>query len=313
MPNAPSLIFNMQIRRRPPSKAINVSILCYQTALPDAAPNNILEEIVWQKEIEVDQMREKRPLAELQKQALTAPATRDFVAALRQGKTNPALIAEVKKASPSKGILRADFDPVAIALSYQQGGASCLSVLTDVKFFQGGFDNLAKVRATVDLPLLCKDFIIYPYQMYLARIQGADAVLLIAAILSDQDLQYFIKIANALKMAALIEVHSLVELDRVLALDGVSLVGINNRNLEDFSVDLQTTCQLLAARNTQLQQRNILVVSESGLHSPDDLSVVQKAGASAVLIGESLVKQPNPELAIANLFSKSSSSATSSH
>ncbi len=303
----------MQIRRRPPSQAINVSILCYQTALPDAAPNNILEEIVWQKEIEVDQMREKRPLAELQKQALTAPPTRDFVAALRQGKTNPALIAEVKKASPSKGILRADFDPVAIALSYQQGGASCLSVLTDVKFFQGGFDNLAKVRATVDLPLLCKDFIIYPYQMYLARIQGADAVLLIAAILSDQDLQYFIKIANALKMAALIEVHSLVELDRVLALDGVSLVGINNRNLEDFSVDLQTTCQLLAARNTQLQQRNILVVSESGLHSPDDLSVVQKAGASAVLIGESLVKQPNPELAIANLFSKSSSSATSSH
>ncbi|MEA5507082.1 indole-3-glycerol phosphate synthase TrpC [Halotia wernerae UHCC 0503] len=303
----------MQIRRRSPSRAINVSILCYQTALPGAAPNNILEEIVWQKEIEVDQMREKQPLAELQKQALTAPPTRDFVAALRQGKTTPALIAEVKKASPSKGILRADFDPVAIALSYQQGGASCLSVLTDVKFFQGGFDNLAKVRATVDLPLLCKDFIIYPYQMYLARIQGADAVLLIAAILSDQDLQYFTKIANTLNMVALIEVHSLVELDRVLALDGVSLVGINNRNLEDFSVDLQTTCQLLAARGTQLQQRNILVVSESGLHSPDDLSVVQKAGASAVLIGESLVKQPNPELAIINLFSESSSSATSNH
>jgi indole-3-glycerol phosphate synthase len=313
MTNAQFPIFNMQIRRRSPSPAINVSILCYQSALPDAAPNNILEEIVWHKEIEVDQMREKRPLRELQKQALTAPQTRDFVAALRQGKTNPALIAEVKKASPSKGILRADFDPVAIALSYQQGGASCLSVLTDVKFFQGGFDNLAKVRATVDLPLLCKDFIIYPYQMYLARIQGADAILLIAAILSNQDLQYFIKIANALNMAALIEVHSLVELDRVLALDGVSLIGINNRNLEDFSVDLQTTCQLLAARVTEIQQRNILVVSESGLHSPEDLSVVEKAGASAVLIGESLVKQPNPEQAIANLFSKSSSPTTSSH
>ncbi|RCJ27551.1 indole-3-glycerol phosphate synthase [Nostoc minutum NIES-26] len=302
----------MQIRRRSPSPAINVSILRYQVALPDAAPNNILEEIVWHKEIEVDQMREKVPLLELQKQALTAPPTRDFIAALQQGKTNPALIAEVKKASPSKGILREDFDPVAIALSYEQGGASCLSVLTDVKFFQGGFDNLAKVRATVDLPLLCKDFVIYPYQMYLARVQGADAVLLIAAILSDRDLQYFIKIANALNMAVLIEVHSLAELDRVLALDSVCLVGINNRNLEDFSVDLQTTCQLLAARGKQLQERKILVVSESGLHNSNDLSVVEKAGASAVLIGEFLVKQPDPELAIANLFSKSSSVSTSS-
>ncbi|QSJ16362.1 indole-3-glycerol phosphate synthase TrpC [Nostoc sp. UHCC 0702] len=301
----------MQIRRRSPNPAINVSFLRYQAALPDAAPNNILEEIVWQKEVEVDQMREKIPLVELQKQVLTAPPTRDFVAALRQGKTNPALIAEVKKASPSKGVFREDFDPVAIALSYQEGGASCLSVLTDAKFFQGSFDNLAKVRTAVDLPLLCKDFVIYPYQMYLARLQGADAVLLIAAILSDQDLQYFIKIANALNMAALIEVHNLEELDRVLALDGVSLVGINNRNLEDFTVDLQTTCHLLEVRGKQLQERNILVVSESGLHNSNDLSVVETAGASAVLIGESLVKQPNPELAIANLFSKSSSVGTS--
>lgn len=302
----------MQIRRRSPSPAINVSVLRYQVAVPDAAPNNILEEIVWHKEIEVDQMREKTPLVELQKQALTAPPTRDFVVALQQGKTNPALIAEVKKASPSKGILREDFDPVAIALSYEQGGASCLSVLTDVKFFQGSFDNLAKVRATVDLPLLCKDFVIYPYQMYLARVRGADAVLLIAAILSDRDLQYFIKIANALQMAALIEVHSLEELDRVLTLDGVSLVGINNRNLEDFTVDLQTTSQLVAARKEQLEERKILIVSESGLNNSNDLSVVKKAGVSAVLIGESLVKQPNPELAIANLFSKSSSASTSS-
>jgi indole-3-glycerol phosphate synthase len=301
----------MQIRRRSPNTAINVSFLRYQSALPDAEPNNILEEIVWHKEIEVEQMREKRPLRELQKQVLTAPPTRDFIAALHPGKTHPALIAEVKKASPSKGVLRSDFDPVAIALSYQQGGASCLSVLTDVKFFQGGFDNLAKVRSTVDLPLLCKDFIIYPYQMYLARIQGADAVLLIAAILSDQDLQYFLKIANALKMTALIEVHSLAELDRVLALDGVFLVGINNRNLADFTVDLQTTCQLLAARGSQLQERNILVVSESGLHTPNDLNVVTQAGAAAVLIGESLVKQPDPQLAIASLFAESSSPGTS--
>ncbi|WP_341530451.1 indole-3-glycerol phosphate synthase TrpC [Nostoc sp. UHCC 0302] len=294
----------MQIRRRPPNPAIDVSVLRYQVAVPDAAPTNILEEIVWQKEVEVDQMRERVPLLQLRKQALSAPPTRDFVAALKQGKTKPALIAEVKKASPSKGILREDFDPVAIALSYQEGGASCLSVLTDVKFFQGSFDNLALVRDAVDLPLLCKDFIIYPYQMYLARVKGADAILLIAAILSDQDLQYFIKIAHNLKMAALIEVHSLAELDRVLALDGVSLVGINNRNLEDFSVDLQTTCQLLATRGSQLQDRKILVVSESGLHNPDDLSLVEKAGASAVLIGESLVKQPNPNLAIAQLLPK---------
>lgn len=293
----------MQIRRRQPSPAVNVSILRYQVALPDSAPNNILEEIVWHKETEVDQWREKVPLLELQKQARNAPPTRDFIGALKQGRTTPALIAEVKKASPSKGVFREDFDPVAIALSYQQGGASCLSVLTDAKFFQGSFDNLAKVRNAVDLPLLCKDFVIYPYQMYLARVQGADAVLLIAAILSDQDLQYFIKIAKALNMAALIEVHNLEELDRVLALDGVSLVGINNRNLEDFSVDLQTTCELLAARGSQLQERDILVVSESGLHNPEDLSVVSQAGARAVLIGESLVKQPDPEVAIAKLFS----------
>lgn len=295
----------MQIRRRPPNPAIDVSILRYQVAVPDGTPNNILEEIVWHKEAEVDLMREKQPLQELQRQALTAPPTRDFVAALRQGKTTPALIAEVKKASPSKGVLRKDFDPVAIALSYQKGGASCLSVLTDQKFFQGSFDNLANIRAAVDLPLLCKEFVIYPYQMYLARVRGADAVLLIAAILSDQDLQYFVKIANALKMAALIEVHTLEELDRVLAIDGVSLIGINNRNLSDFSVDLQTTCQLTAARSNELQQRNILVVSESGLHTPDDLTLVAQAGAEAVLIGESLVKQPDPELAIANLFVKS--------
>jgi indole-3-glycerol phosphate synthase len=295
----------MQIRRRQPNPAINVSILRYQAAVPDAEPQHILEEIVWQKEVEVGQMRERLPLVELQKKALIAPPTRDFVSALKQGKTTPTLIAEVKKASPSKGVFREDFDPVAIASSYQQGGASCISVLTDVKFFQGSFENLAKVRAAVDVPLLCKDFVIYPYQMYWARIHGADAVLLIAAILNDQDLQYFIKIAKALNMAALIEVHNLEELDRVLALDDVALVGINNRNLEDFSVDLQTTCQLLAARGSQLQEKGILIVSESGLHNSEDLHLVAQAGATAVLIGESLVKKPDPALAIAHLFAYS--------
>lgn len=294
----------MQIRRRSPSPAIDVSIVRYQVALEEASPNNILEEIVWSKEIEVEQRRDKVPLRELQKQVLVAPPTRDFLAALRQSKTKPALIAEVKKASPSKGVLREDFNPLEIAQSYVAGGASCLSVLTDGKFFQGSFENLSLIRSAVDLPLLCKEFIIYPYQMYLARVNGADAILLIAAILSDQDLQYFIKIAKSLKMTALIEVHSLEELDRVLKLDGVNLIGINNRNLEDFSVNLQTTGELLKQRGSQIQERNILVVSESGIHTPEDISIVEKAGASAILVGESLVKQPDPELAIKQLFGK---------
>ena len=238
----------------------------------------------------------------MQQQALLAPPSRDFVGALRQATTFPALIAEVKKASPSKGVIRADFDPVEIAQSYQKGGAACLSVLTDQKFFQGSFSYLTEIRAVVDLPLLCKDFILYPYQMYLARVRGADAVLLIAAILTDQDLQYFIKIAKALKMAALIEVHTVDELDRVLAIDGVALVGINNRNLADFSVDLQNTCSILAARGQQLQERDILVISESGLHQATDLDLVAKSGAKAVLIGESLIRQPDIENAIAQLF-----------
>jgi indole-3-glycerol phosphate synthase len=176
--------------------------------------------------------------------------------------------------------------------------------LTDQNFFQGSFDNLARIRAVTDLPLLCKEFIIYPYQMYLARISGADAILLIAAILSDKDLQYFLKIAATLGMAALVEVHTLAELDRVLALEGINLIGINNRNLEDFSVDLQTTCRLLNERQDQLRSRNILVVSESGLHTPADLSLVEAAGASAVLVGESLMRQPDPALALAELVGR---------
>lgn len=292
----------MQIRRRPPNPMVAVQDLRYQVKAPDDAPRHILEEIVWQKEVEVDQMRERVPLVELQKQVLAAPAPRDFLAALQQSLAKPAVIAEVKKASPSKGVIREDFDPVAIAQAYQQAGAACVSVLTDVKFFQGSFENLARVRAAIDLPILCKEFIIYPYQIYLARSQGADAALLIASILSDKDLQYFVKIINALNMTALIEVHTLEELDRVLALEGVTLIGINNRNLQDFSVDLQTTCQLLAARRSQLQERGIQVVSESGLHTSQDLEVVAAAGASAVLIGESLVKQADPAQALKQLL-----------
>lgn len=281
----------MQIRRRPPNPAVAVQELRYQIQAPDAAPRNILEAIVWHKETEVDQRRERLPLVELQRQVADLPPARNFVAALRQGHTQPALIAEVKKASPSKGVLRPDFDPVAIAQAYEAAGATCLSVLTDEKFFQGSFEYLQQIRQQVNLPLLCKDFVLYPYQMYLARAQGADAVLLIAAILSDKDLQYFLKIAQVLGMSALVEVHTLTEMDRVLALEGVQLIGINNRNLEDFSVDLQTTCRILQVRASQIQDRGILIVSESGLHTAADLQQVAAAGAEAVLIGESLVKQ----------------------
>lgn len=294
----------MQIRRRNPNPKVNTGEVVYQSKIPNTEPNNILEEIVWHKEVEVTRMRDRLPLLKLRQQVQDVAPAKDFLAALRNGKTNPALIAEVKKASPSKGVIRANFNPVAIAKAYEAGGASCLSVLTDEKFFQGSFDNLSLVRQEIDLPLLCKEFIIYPYQIYLARAKGADAVLLIAAVLEDKDLNYFVKITKALGMTPLIEVHTLEELDRVLAINGVELIGINNRNLEDFSVSLQTTKDIFSARKDILEQRNILVVSESGLHTPEDLNTVKQAGAKAVLIGESLVKQENIEQAVSNLFTK---------
>lgn len=293
----------MQIRRRNPNPKVNTGEVVYQSKIPDTEPNNILEEIVWHKEVEVDRMRDRLPLMKLRQQVADVTPPKDFLGALRNGKTNPALIAEVKKASPSKGVIKANFNPVAIAQAYERGGASCLSVLTDRKFFQGSFDNLNLVRQEVNLPLLCKEFIIYPYQIYFARAKGADAILLIAAILEDKDLNYFVKITKALNMTPLIEVHTLEELDRVLAIEGVELIGINNRNLTDFSVSLQTTADIFAARKETLEQRNILIVSESGLYTPQDLHTVKQAGAKAVLIGESLVRQENIEQAVADLFS----------
>ncbi len=282
----------MRIRRRSPNPPVLVQSLQFQTRMSDAEtqPRHILEEIVWHKETEVEQRRESLSLPDLQRQVLTAAPPRSFLEALKSHPVKPALIAEVKKASPSKGIICQNFDPVAIAQAYAESGAACLSVLTDEKFFQGSFDYLSQVRAAVDLPLLCKDFIIYPYQMYLARVKGADAVLLIAAILSDRDLQYFIKIARGLGMVALVEVHTLEELDRVLALDSVELVGINNRNLETFDTDVQTTVDLLQHRYPEMRERGIMVVSESGLQAPHHINQVHQAGAKAVLIGESLVR-----------------------
>jgi indole-3-glycerol phosphate synthase len=297
----------MQIRRRPPNPAVAVASLQYQISAPEAEPRNILEKIVWHKETEVAQARAQVSLQALQNQVQSMPATKGFSAALRQAAreaNGPALIAEVKKASPSKGIICPDFDPVAIARSYQAGGATCLSVLTDSKFFQGSFDYLSQIRQAVDLPLLCKEFILYPYQIYQARAAGADAVLLIAAILSDQDIRYFVRIARALGMDALVETHTLAEFERVMGLEGVALMGINNRNLADFTVSLGTTAQILAAHREAIHQRQILVVSESGIHSSADVATVYAAGAEAILVGESLVKQANPGGAIAPLLSR---------
>jgi indole-3-glycerol phosphate synthase len=292
----------MQIRRRSPNPEVSIRSLTYRVRVPGEEPRNILERIVWAKEQEVDRLRQTLSLQELQKQVLSAPPPRDFLAALRQSNRAPALIAEVKKASPSRGVIRENFDPVAIAQAYAAGGAQCLSVLTDAEFFQGSFDYLAQVRQAVDLPLLCKEFIIYPYQMYMARVMGADAVLLIAAVLGDTDLNYFVRIAQALGMRALVEVHTLEELDRVLALEPVQLIGINNRNLETFGTHLKTTEVLLEKRRSQIQSRDILIVSESGIHTSDHRQQVAAAGASAMLVGESLMRQADLATAIADLY-----------
>lgn len=292
----------MKIRRRSPNPTIAVDTLRYQVKVPDSEPRNILEKIVWHKEIEIQRLREKTPLADLQRQVLTVTPPLQFAASLRQGKTTPAVIAEVKKASPSKGVIREDFDPVAIATAYEKGGATCLSILTDKEFFQGSFEYLTQVRQSVSLPLLCKEFIIYPYQIYQARIYGADAILLIAAILSDKDLGYFTRIAKALGMTALVEVHTAEELDRVLNLESVTVIGINNRNLEDFSVSLDTTRDLLGHALTHPRAHKILFISESGIHQPEDVAQIAKAGIQAILVGESLMRQSDPGAAIGQLM-----------
>lgn len=265
-------------------------------------PRHILAQIVQHKEQEIAQMRQQLTLEDLQRQLKAAPPVRDFLAALQNSSNYPSLIAEVKKASPSKGIIRQDFDPVEIATGYVRGGASCLSVLTDSKFFQGSFENLQKIRPTVEVPLLCKEFVINPYQIYKARVAGADAVLLIAAILPDQKLQEFLYLIHSLGMNALVEVHTLTELNRVLTLSDLRIVGINNRNLETFNVDLATTSQLMQERSQHLTSLGITVVSESGLYSPADLSFVSEAGVRSVLVGESLIKQPNVEQAVRSLL-----------
>ena len=293
----------MEIRRRPPNPKVKVAFLEYAIPHEDEAPRHILEEIVWAKDREVAVARERVPLEKLKQQVAELPAPRDFLTALKASCRKPAVIAEVKKASPSKGVIREDFDPEAIAKGYAAGGASCLSVLTDKSFFQGGFEVLVQVRQVVELPLLCKDFILSPYQLYQARAAGADAALLIAAILTDVDMAYLLKVAKALGLAVLVEVHDGEELERVLALDGVELIGINNRDLATFHTDLATTEQLSARYGDQIRAKGCLLVSESGLFSRDDLDRVQSAGADAVLVGESLMRQADVTAALETLIS----------
>ena len=292
----------MEIRRRPPNPKVKVAHLEYAIPHEESEPRNILEKIVWEKDREVASARERVSLEQLKKQVAELPATRDFLAALKAACRKPAVIAEVKKASPSKGVIREDFDPEAIARGYAAGGASCLSVLTDRQFFQGGFEVLVQVRQVVDLPLLCKDFILSPYQLYQARAAGADAALLIAAILTDADMAYLLKVARTLGLTVLVEVHDATELERVLALDGVQLIGINNRDLATFHTDLATTEGLMARYGEQIRAKGCLLVSESGLFSRDDLDRVQSAGADAVLVGESLMRQEDVTAALEGLI-----------
>lgn len=301
----------IRIRRRPPTGPPTHAVGPFEFRLENEGntPRNILEKIIWDKDKEVSQFRERKPLHVLNKILKDVPPVRDFAGALRASYKRtgmPALIAEVKKASPSRGVLREDFDPIQIAKAYETNGAACLSVLTDEKYFQGSYENLEAIhRSGVTCPLLCKEFIIDAWQIYYARSKGADAILLIAAVLPDVDIKYMIKICSKLGLAALVEVHDEREMDRVLSIDGIQLIGINNRNLETFEVDISNTKKLLDGKHGEIiQQRDIIVVGESGLFTPQDISYVHDAGVIAVLVGESLIKQDDPGKGIARLYGK---------
>ncbi|KAJ6831390.1 indole-3-glycerol phosphate synthase, chloroplastic-like [Iris pallida] len=310
-----SLINSIEVREWESGKSVDdiaanqgIRIRRHPTKGEDT-PRNILEKIIWDKVIEVSELKEEKPLTLVKETLHNAPPARDFVGALKASYEKngvPALIAEVKKASPSKGVLREDFDPVQIAKTYEQHGAACLSILTDGKYFQGSFENLEAVRnAGVQCPLLCKEFIIDSWQLYYARSKGADAVLLIAGVLPDLDIKLMSMECRELGLTALVEVHNERELDRVLNIDGIQLIGINNRDLETFEVDNSITKRLLEGeRGEIIRGKGIIVVGESGLFTPHDVSYIQNAGVKAVLVGESLIKQNDPGKAIAGLFGK---------
>ncbi len=259
--------------------------------------SDILEKILATKALEVARDQESLPLAELKAKALAQPAPRDFTAAIlaKHAAGQPAIIAEIKKASPSKGLIRADFDPVWIAQEYEAAGAACLSVLTDEQYFQGSFEYLQAARQACSLPVLRKDFIIDEYQIYQARYWGADAILLIAAALSTEQMQAFEATAHALNMSVLVEVHNMTELQKCTPLT-TPLLGINNRDLRTFDVSLDNTLALLP----HIQNR--IVVTESGISSKSDVDLMRRHGVETFLIGETFMKSPYIREAVAQLL-----------
>lgn len=246
--------------------------------------SSILDKIVQQKKQEVAEARVRVPLEQLKAIAPSLPPTRNFGAALRKP-NEVALIAEVKKASPSKGLIRQDFHPEDIALIYTEAGAAAISVLTDREFFQGHLEYLYQVRKVTQLPLLRKDFIIDEYQIYEARRWGADAVLLIAAILSDEQLKEYLAVAHSLGLDCLVEVHSAEEMSRMLNTPA-KIIGVNNRNLHTFQTDVNTTFEL----QKMIVDPQITLVSESGIYHSDQVEQLQSAGVQAILVGESLMR-----------------------
>ena len=260
--------------------------------------SDILDKIVAVKHQEVSAAKNRKSLEFVRADAESRVLTRDFVGALRAkiAAGKPAVIAEVKKASPSKGVIRADFIPADIAQSYAEHGAACLSVLTDVQFFQGEVDYLKQARASCQLPVLRKDFMVDPYQIYESRSMGADAILLIAACLDDAQMKDLEAIAFGLDMAVLVEVHDQAELERALKLK-TPLLGINNRNLKTFDVTLDTTLTLRS-----MVPADKLLVTESGIHTREDVLRMGAAGVNAFLVGEAFMRAPEPGEALAALF-----------
>jgi indole-3-glycerol phosphate synthase len=258
-------------------------------------PTSILDEIVHSKLKEVAAAKLRMPLDEMEHQAAEAPPVRDFLEALA-GPGPIRLIAEVKKASPSAQVIREDFDPIAIAQTYQAHGASCLSVLTDAPYFQGHLSYLARIRASVAIPLLRKDFLIDEYQVVESRLAGADAILLIAEILDDDALRRLQGRARALGMAALVEFHDEANLARVLD-SGATLIGVNNRDLHRFVTDLDLTLRL----RDQVPPE-VVLVSESGIRTRSDVERLEAAGVSAILVGETLMRAPDIGLAVERLL-----------
>jgi indole-3-glycerol phosphate synthase len=259
---------------------------------------DILQQILATKRTEVAEAGAEVALPELERGARAAPPPRDFVGAIRARieAGRPAVIAEIKRASPSKGLLRQDFDPAAIAHSYEAGGAACLSVLTDRQYFQGAPEHLVAARGACGLPVLRKDFIVERYQIFEARAMGADCVLLIAAALNPGDMRLLEQSAADLGMAVLVEVHDAAELDAALRLE-TPLIGINNRNLRSFETRLDTTLELLP----RIPQGRI-VVTESGILDPADVYRMREAGVGAFLVGEAFMRAPDPGDALRRLF-----------